>query len=132
MATPDQTKEAARRRKANQRAREKGLPEPYAAPSVGEKEAISLREITHIADLAFAHEQDGTGTFYKSEIRSAIQLLAIYQGNNRVGVEDPDLIDKKTGKKKANIPNPSIQAIRIRAIEHDIVRMLAEVTSRSN
>src|SRR5579859_220354 len=119
MATSEQTKEAARRRKANQRAREKGLPEPYPASPSEEKEAISVREAKHREDLAWAQAQDDTGTFYKSECRSAIRLLAIYEGNNHVGVEDPDVIDKKTGKKKSNIPNPSIQAVRIRAIQHE-------------
>ena len=123
MATAEQTKEAARRRKANQRARERGLPEPYPAQLVEEKEAISAREAKHREDLLWAQTQDDSGTFYKSECRSAIRLLAIFEGNNHVGVDDPDVIDKKTGKKKNNIPNPSFQAIRIRAIEHEGVRI---------
>lgn len=131
MATSDQTKEAGRRRKANQRARDKGLPEPFPAPSSEEKEAISSREAFHIEDLAWAQAQDDTGKFYKSECRLTLRLLAIYEGNNRVGTEDPDTIDKKTGKKKA-APNPSIQAIRIRAIEHEGVRIDPDMTEYRN
>jgi predicted phage terminase large subunit-like protein len=117
MATLDQTREAQRRRKANQRARDKGLPEPYGAPTAADKELIGQRETFHIEDLAFAQELDASGSFYKSECRAAIKLLAIFEGNNHVGEEDEDNIDTKTGKKKVNIPNPSITAIRIRATE---------------
>lgn len=115
MATPEQ-KEAARQRKANQRARDKGLPEPYAGPSL-EKGTVSEREARYRGYLTFAKAQDATGQFYKSECRSTLQLLAIFEGNNNVGVEDSEIRDSKTGKKKQNTPNPSIQAVRIPAIK---------------
>lgn len=120
MATAEQSREAGRRRKANQRARERGLPEPYSTTLVEEEVVKGVREQQHLIDLAWAQQQDMTDRFYKSECRSAVQLLAVYEGNNYVGTEDPEVIDPKTGKKKQNIPNPSIQAVRIRAIKTEI------------
>src|SRR6266478_4978886 len=115
--TPEQLKEAARRRKANQRARDKGLPEPHqdvAGTEGPTDEEKSARALEHMENLAWAQAQDATGKFYKSECRSAITLLGIYEGNNDVGLEEVDNIDQKTGKKRQNIPNPSVQVIRIR------------------
>src|ERR1700747_3183081 len=104
MATADQAREASRRRKANKRARDRGLPEPFPVTNVVAEEAEkSQRLIDHLENLAWAQQQDDTGLFYKSECRSCVSLLAIYEGNNDVGVEDPDVVDTKTGKKK-NIP----------------------------
>lgn len=120
MASADQSKEAARRRKANQRARDRGLPEPYSVTPIQEEAEKSAREQQHLIDLAWAQQQDATGRFYKAECRSAVRLLAVYEGNNYVGTEDPDVIDPKTGQKKQNIPNPSIQAVRIRAIKTEV------------
>jgi hypothetical protein len=119
--TAEQIKEAARRRKANERARKKGMPEPYRAIDLdSEEESKTEREQEHLANLAWAQEQDASGRFYKSECRSAVTLLAIYEGNNYVGLEDPDEVDQKTGKKKQNIPNPSRQAIHFRAVETEV------------
>src|SRR5579863_6488659 len=117
MPTKSQVKEQARRRKANQRAREAGMPEPYPAEAEASTEEQSAKEQQHLLDLAWAKELDESGVFYKSECRSAMQLLAIYEGNNNVTGEDLDAIDPKTGKKKQNIPNPSRQAIRIHAVQ---------------
>jgi hypothetical protein len=116
MPTKEQAKEQARRRKANQRARDKGMPEPYPVDQVSSAEEQSGREKQHLLDLAFAMEQDATGNFYRSECRPLHHLLGIYEGNNNVNGED-DKVDPKTGKKKHVAPNPSIQAVRIRAIE---------------
>jgi predicted phage terminase large subunit-like protein len=117
-ATAEQTKEAARRRKANQRAREKGMPEPYPVINfAAEDEEKGLKEQEHLENLSWAQSLDAGGRFYKSECRPAVTLLAIYEGNNYVGFEDPDEIDPKTGRKKQNIPNPWKQSIKIRAIE---------------
>jgi hypothetical protein len=123
VASAEQNAEAARRRKANQRAREKGFPEPYPKGPLVDKAEKTQREKDHIQNFAWAEEQDATGRFYKSECRSTLALLAIYEGNNQVGVEDPEVIDTRTGKKKQNIPNPSIQAIRIRATEVDGIKI---------
>ncbi len=118
--TPEQVREAARRRKANSRARKKGMPEPYPVIDLSVADEVKdLHSQEHDENLSWAIEMDESGRFYKSECRSAIALLAIYEGNNDVSQEDPDNIDQKTGKKKQNIPNPShtSSAIRIRATE---------------
>jgi hypothetical protein len=120
MATADQTREANRRRKANQRARELGLPEPYPTTPLQDEAEECKRDLQKAADLAYAQELDATGKFYKSECRSAVTLLQIYYGNNNVGFEEADVIDSKTGKKKQNIPNPSIKSIQIRAVETEV------------
>src|SRR5271170_2598903 len=107
MATSEQARESARRRKANQRARDAGMPEPYPVTSmVAEEEEKGLRLEEHDKNLAWAKELDAGTSFYKSECRSAVQLLAIYEGGalTVVGEEDPDNIDTKTGKKKNNLP----------------------------
>lgn len=114
MATAEQRREADRRRKANQRARERGLPDPYPVQPAESKEDKTAREQSYIADYAFAQQQDATGKFYKSECRSMIKLLAIYYGN--LAAAEEVKTDAKTGKKQ-NTPNPSIQAIRILATE---------------
>ena len=110
-------KEAARQRKANQRARDKGLPEPYAKADPAE---VAKRLSRHEIDLAWAQEQDSSGKYYKSECRSCVDLLAIYEGANILDKESEDDEDltpaKKKSKKKENRPNPSQQRINIRAI----------------
>ncbi len=109
-------------RAANYRARKKGVPEPYSSVDIKANEiALAAKELEHTENLIWAQKQDETGQFYKSECRSAIRLLAIYQGNNYLGTEDLEEVDSKTEKKKKqNIPNPSIQPLRIRATETEI------------
>ena len=52
MATAEQQKEAARRRQANKRARDKGMPEPYAVTDVAAEEAEKgVREQEHFSNL---------------------------------------------------------------------------------
>ncbi len=109
-------------RAANYRARKKGVPEPYSSVDIKANEiALAAKELEHTENLIWAQKQDETGQFYKSECRSAIRLLAIYQGNNYLGTEDLEEVDSKTEKKKKqNIPNPSIQSVRIKAIEIEV------------
>jgi hypothetical protein len=111
----DLEKESARQRKANQRAREKGLPEPY--PPVNREDVVARREQNE-ANLNWAKEQDTTGRYYKAECRSCVDLLAIYEGQN---VVDKDVEDEEDGKKKKekkeNRLNPSQYKITIRATE---------------
>jgi hypothetical protein len=120
MATSEQAKEAARRRQANKRARDKGMPEPYPVTDVvveEEEKGLKLKE--HHDNLAWAQELDASELFYKSECRSTVHLLAIYEGNATtvIGEEDEQVIDPKTGKKKNNLPVPVSQTIQIRAIQ---------------
>jgi hypothetical protein len=119
MATAEQSREAARRRQANKRAREKGMPEPYSTTSLIVEEAEkSLREQEHHENLAWAKELDESGRFYKSECRSTVQLLAIYEGATSAIISDEDeKLDNKTGKKISNFPVPVMQKIQIRAVE---------------
>jgi predicted phage terminase large subunit-like protein len=118
MATSEQAKESARRRKANQRAREKGLPEPYGQSVAEEEQEKSQKLAEHDLNLTWAMEQDTAECFYKSECRSMLELLAIYEGNAATIISDEDekVIDPKTGKKKNNLPIPVAQKIQIRAI----------------
>ncbi len=118
----DKQKEDQRRRKANQRARERGEPEPYPKTN---PEEIKQRRTQNARDLEWAEAQDATGKFYKSECRSCVDLLAIYEGANILDKESQDE-DEETGdgkkkskksKKEENRPNPSQQKLTIRAIE---------------
>lgn len=116
MAT-DAQKEAARQRQANKRARDRGLPEPY--PRI-DREEVAQRVSQHETDLAWALAQDAQ-SFYKSECRSCVDLLAIYEGADILSKEDDEETsdDKKKPKKKENRPNPSQQKISIRAVEYN-------------
>jgi predicted phage terminase large subunit-like protein len=119
MLTAEERKEQARRRKANQRAREKGQPEPYKVTEE-EKAFKKVREEQYEKDLAWARQQDASGKFYKEECRGTEQLLAIYYGNNTGVEEEDDEEGSEANKKKKaqqNMPNPAIQPIRILASE---------------
>lgn len=112
----DVQREAGRRRQANKRARDKGEPEPY--PAV-DREVVQARLNQHEADLEWAKAQDAAG-YYKSECRSAVDLLAIYEGGDAHGVEDEEEEGKsKSKKEKKNRPNPSQSKITIRAVEYN-------------
>jgi phage terminase large subunit-like protein len=115
---------SAKERKANQRAREKGQPEPYIAAPVS-KEQIENRASQHLIDLAWATEQDATGKYYRDECRSCVDLLAIYEGANILDKEsdDEESDAKKKKKKKENRPNPSQQKLTIRAIETNGIKI---------
>lgn len=120
MPTSEQAREAARRRQANKRARDKGMPEPYEVTDVVAEEAEKgLKLKQHEENLAWAAQLDAGENFYKSECRSAIHLLAIYEGStiSVIGEEDNKIIDAKTGKKINNLPVPVAQKVTIRAIQ---------------
>lgn len=120
MSTAEQSRESARRRQANKRARAKGMPEPYPVINVAvEEEEKGLREQEHLENLAWAHELDADEHFYKSECRDAVQLLAIYEGGaiTVISDENDQVVDAKTGKKKNNRPVPVAQKIQIRAVK---------------
>ena len=112
-------REAARQRQANKRARDKGLPEPFAKVDL---EEVANRISQHELDLAWASEQDASGRYYKSECRSCIDLLAVYQGANILDKEadDEETDGRKKPKKKENRPNPSQQKIVIRAVTTEV------------
>lgn len=116
----DLQKQQARVRQANKRARDKGLPEPY--PKVSPEE-IENRLSQHEKDLVWATGQDAVSRF-KSEARSCLDLLAIYEGSNILDKESEDEEESEEEKKKskpsrkrAERPNPSQTKITIRAIE---------------
>jgi phage terminase large subunit-like protein len=120
----DLRREHDRQRQANKRARDKGLPEPY--PRVDPEEA-KQRLTRHEDDLAWAKNQDAIGR-YKSECRSCVDLLAIYEGTNILDkeTEDDDESDKKKAtkvQKTPNRPNPSQNKIAIRAIEYNGIKL---------
>ncbi len=117
----------ARERQANKRARDKGLPEPYAHLTVS-KEEIKTRSDKHVENYLWAQAQDATGKYYRDECRSCIDLLAIYEGANILDKEaedeDPeDKKDKKKKEKKENRPNPSVQKLIIQAVEHNGIKL---------
>lgn len=120
MATAEERKEAARRRKANQRAREKGLPEPYKV-SEQDKELKKQREVQYQRDLEWAQNQDRTGKFYKAECRGAEQLLKIFYGNTEADCEEGDeeaaALEAAKKKTQSNLPIPAIVPFRVLACE---------------
>jgi len=115
---------SAAERKRNQRAREKQEREKLAAlqPARPTEEQITNRLSQHVRDLEWAQEQDALGLFYKSECRPLVQLLATYEGANinekELEEEDEPLEKKKREtKNKQRRPNPSVDAVSIRAVE---------------
>lgn len=117
----DLQKEDARRRQANKRARDAGKPEPY--PKV-DREAIAARRAQNEADLAWANELDASGIYYKSEARSAVDLLKIYEGVNLQDTDEDDETGDDAKKKyqsakKEPRPNPSVTIIKIRSTEYE-------------
>jgi hypothetical protein len=118
MVSTAAQKQDARERQQNKRDRDAGRPESY--PRIDRAE-VKRRESQNAMDLAWAKEQDNTGKFYRSECRSCVDLLAIYEGANildKESDEDEETSDsKKKPKKKENRPNPSTTKITIRAIK---------------
>src|ERR1700676_1073689 len=121
MLTAEERKEQARRRKANQRARDKGQPEPYKVTEE-DRENKKLVELAYQENYAWAQAQDATGKFYKAECRSAMALLKIFYGNHlpddascdEEGDESEALeAEKKKKKMQQNLPNPSISPFRV-------------------
>lgn len=116
---------SAAERKRNQRAREKEEREKLAAlqPARPTEDQIRNRLSQHVRDLEWAQEQDALEHFYKSECRPLSQLLAIYEGADIGAKEIKDEEEAPLEKKKREVkdkqrrPNPSVDAVSIRAIE---------------
>lgn len=112
-------------RKRRSRALQKGLPDPYANREIA-IELVSGRKDQHDIDLKWVQEWDAEnpGKFYKSEARSLLVLLGIYEGNNILSEEDDEDDEeapKKKKEKKINIKvNPSIQQIDIPEIDRGV------------
>src|SRR5579863_5365536 len=121
----DLEKESSRRRQANYAARKKGLPEPY--PKIDQRIAQKILE-RHVEDLAWAQAQDAIG-YYRSECRSAVKLLGLYEGGGLTEDQDAEVDDdkpkakKKTEKEKQSRPNPSQTKISIRAVEYNGIKL---------
>jgi hypothetical protein len=105
----------AAQRKANQRAREQGKPEPFGKATM---EQCVERDGQHEMDLTWAQQQDASGKFYKSECRSCVTLLGIYEGGGLHQEEsDEETSGSKKKKQKQVIPNPSTTKVTISATE---------------
>jgi phage terminase large subunit-like protein len=106
-------------RKANQRARDKGLPEPFnSADAKAQKEAQQAKESELLRLMEEVAVLDGQGKRYRSEARSYIKLVRLYFGQPENGdaddTDDPDESGKTAKKPKApKSPNPSQARIRI-------------------
>ncbi|VVB52053.1 Uncharacterised protein [uncultured archaeon] len=119
MAKELSQKERARRRKANQRARDNGLPEPYPslASVAASEEQAAVRDARHREDLSWAVALDATGKFYKSECRTLVTLLGIYEGGAlNVICDEEDELAEASKKPKQRMPIPSVEKITIPAI----------------
>jgi hypothetical protein len=85
--------------------------------------------IRHAENLAWAQEQDAKPTFYKSECRSCVDLLAIFEGTNILDKENDDEDEEEDGSRKArktkkeNRPNPSMLKVAIRAVTSGDVKI---------
>ena len=104
MALTPEEREAARIRKADQRAREKFAKERaqgFVAPIEEEDAEKTLEE--HGKNLEWAQELDATGVRYKSECRPLIDLLAIYEGADILDKESDDEDEEDNKKKKKSI-----------------------------
>ena len=117
---------SAAERKRNQRAREKEERARLAAlqPAKPTEEQIRSRLSQHVRDLEWAQEYDATGNFYKSECRTLVQLLAIYEGSNINEKETEDDEEetpyqkrKRKVEEKQRRPNPSVDKVTISATE---------------
>lgn len=121
----------AAQRKANERARKKGLPEPFgesykvAVETQKAKESEAARQ--HLENYEWAKQQDATGRFYKEECRSALALLAIYEGTGFDLSADNEEDSPKAKKDQQAVPNPSTQVIRIRAIETEVDGVIIKI-----
>src|SRR5208337_3960631 len=107
---------SAAQRKQNQRDRAKGVPETYVRIDPSE---LMARKSQHDTDLEYAKAFDATGVYYKSESRPLEELLAVYYGadiHDKESDDDEETSSKKKPKPKTNQPNPSQQALQIRAV----------------
>ena len=122
--TPEELKESNRKRQNEFRERKK-LAQQRAAGSTTPEVEVDAEKILddHAKNLAWAQELDATGKRYKSECRSLVDLLAIYEGADILDKEsdDDEEEDKKKGKKKekSNRPAPFRQPVKIRAVRFE-------------
>jgi phage terminase large subunit-like protein len=113
------------KRKRNQRARDAGLPEPFPHDTP-KPEEVARRKDEHDANLAWAQAQDTAPTYYRSEYRSCVELLGIYEGSvdldkSHKEESDDDLTDRqKRLMARDNRLNPSQNKITIRAVVHPL------------
>lgn len=99
-------------RKANQRARDKGLVEPYGEQFKVEQQAKAEKSAEFIRRLEEVAVRDVNGTRFKSEARSLTRLLRLYYGQSEIGEQDQENAET-TPSKGPKRPNPSITPIRI-------------------
>lgn len=102
-------------RKANQRARDKGLPEPYSSADIKaqqEEHAAKESELLRLLDEVKALDEKGQR--FKSEARSYTKLVRLYFGQPEIGDVDDETSEGESKKaKKDKRPNPSETRIRI-------------------
>lgn len=108
-------------RKANQRAREKGLPEPFNSADIkAEQEAHAAKESELLKLLEEVKALDDKGQRFKSEARSYTRLVRLYFGQPEIGDADDEASESKDTKgKKIKRPNPSETRIRIQNSDID-------------
>lgn len=114
-------------RKQRQRAKEKGLPDPFGPEYFAQVKQVedvhAEMSQTREDNLAWAQEQDALGTFYRSECRPLTQLLQVYEGRGLELIDENDeaaMLEKaKADKKPSNLPIPFLQPVQIRAIEFE-------------
>ncbi len=103
-------------RKANQRARDKGLPEPYNSTEIkAQQEAHAAKESELLRLLDEVAALDKEGKRFKSEARSYTKLVRLYFGQPEIGdADDAETSESENKKaKKDKRPNPSETRIRI-------------------
>jgi phage terminase large subunit-like protein len=111
----------AAQRKANQRARDKGLPEPYNSTAIkADEEARAEKESQIVQLLEEVAAYDKEGKRFRSEARSYTKLVRLYFGQPEIGDEDEEASEIESKKTKKNKrPNPSETRIRIQNSDID-------------
>jgi phage terminase large subunit-like protein len=115
----------AAQRKANQRAREKGIPEPfgveYVSKVVQAKESAAEKESSVRRLLDEVAAQDAIGKRFKSEARSLTRLVRIFYGQPESGDVDGAEASESTPKKTKGPKrvNPSETRVRIQNTQAD-------------
>jgi predicted phage terminase large subunit-like protein len=126
--TPEEIREQTRLRQQRKRERDKASKEAAKSKQAEQDEFLK----NHADNAAWAREQDAQGTFYKSECRPMMELLAIYEGTDvalkeyetdeeeeEAEAESKTKKEKKEKKDEKVRPNPSREAITFRAITLD-------------
>lgn len=85
---------------------------------IGTPEQIQARNAAHSENFKWATEFDATNQRYKSECRTLVDLLTIYEGTNPINKEEDDEESggSRLKKKKVNRPIPEVQKFKLRAI----------------